>query len=47
MGRQLAHMKANPDQLQAYKDLAKQGSEFYSEDRVAQLWLDFYRSLIN
>lgn len=46
MGRQLAHMKANPVQLQAYKDLAKQGSEFYSEDRVAQLWLDFYQSLI-
>ena len=46
MDKWLIEFKENPKRLEVYVDKAIAASNFYSEDRIAGLWLDFYQGLV-
>ena len=45
MGKKIVQLAQDPQSLKSYQDKAQAASHYYSEDRVAQIWLNFYRDL--
>lgn len=42
----LSNLSENPDQLEQLKQRALKGANYYSEERLANIWLDYYTNLV-
>ena len=43
MDKVIKEVSKKPEILEKYKAKSKEISEFYSEDRLLKIWIDFYR----
>ena len=46
MDEQLTLLQHDQAKLSQLKDQARAGAEYYSEERLAKIWLDYYTRLV-